>query len=365
MGICNSKSPAQLQAEKLDAEIARMNARDHEKEQQKIKLLLLGAGESGKSTIFKQMKILYGTGFGDDDRKSQVPVVHSNTLSSIKVLIQAAEELENPSIELEGASADAEELLEMSEDTPLTEDIAAKVQNVWADAGIQAAYERRSEFQLNDSAKYFFKRASETWKPDYVPTVEDVLKVRVRTSGIVEEEYVIDGVKFAMFDVGGQRNERKKWIHCFDEVTAVIFVAAISEYDQVLYEDNTQNRMVDSLNIFHEICNSKWFENTSIILFLNKRDLFEDKIKKKDIKQRDPADPERILFDDYDGGLDYEAGVSYIVNQYLAQNDNKDTNKEIFWHVTCATDTSNISAVFNACKEIILRQNLEGSGFME
>jgi GTPase SAR1 family protein len=362
MGICNSKSAEQLQAEKLDAEIARMNMRDHEREQQKIKLLLLGAGESGKSTIFKQMKILYGTGFGDDDRKAQVPVVHSNTIASIKVLIQACEDLD---IEIETAKDEAAALGDMSEETPLDETIAKQVTAVWNDAGIQAAYVRRNEFQLNDSAKYFFTRASETWKDEYIPTVEDILKVRVRTSGIVEEEYVIDGVKFAMYDVGGQRNERKKWIHCFDEVTAVIFVAAISEYDQVLYEDNTQNRMVESLNVFHEICNSKWFENTSIILFLNKRDLFEEKIKIKDIRQPDPADPERMLFDDYDGGLNYEAGVSYIVNQYLAQNDNKDTNKEIFWHVTCATDTSNISAVFNACKEIILRQNLEGSGFME
>ena len=69
------------------------------------------------------------------------------------------------------------------------------------------------------------------------------------TSGIVEEKYVIDGVEFVMYDVGGQRNERKKWIHCFDNVTAVIFVAAISEYDQVLYEDNTQNRIIEAVNL--------------------------------------------------------------------------------------------------------------------
>ena len=212
--------------------------------------------------------------------------------------------------------------------------------------------------------------------------------MRVRTSGIVEEvrlytaarertaladlthllsaqEYIIDGAKFVMYDVGGQRNERKKWIHCFDEVTAVIFVAAISEYDQVLYEDNTQNRMVESLNLFHEICNSKWFENTDIILFLNKRDLFEEKITKVDIRQPDPADPSRMLFDDYDGGLDYDAGTSYITDQYLAQNENSEASKEIYVHVTCATDTGNISTVFNASKESILKKNFQGSGFMD
>ena len=169
--------------------------------------------------------------------------------------------------------------------------------------------------------------------------------------------------------MGGQRNERKKWIHSFDSVTAVIFVAAISEYDQVLFEDATQNRMVESLNLFHEVCHSRWFENTSIILFLNKRDLFEEKIKEVDIRQRDPADEDQWLFDDYTGGCDYEAAVSYIVQKYLALGQTKGTGtasaREIYWHVTCATDTGNISTVFNACKEIILKQSLQGSGFMD
>ena len=55
----------------------------------------------------------------------------------------------------------------------------------------------------------------------------------VRTTGIVQQNFQIKDRKYTMFDVGGQRNERRKWIHCFDNVTAVIFVTAISEYDQV------------------------------------------------------------------------------------------------------------------------------------
>lgn len=39
--------------------------------------------------------------------------------------------------------------------------------------------------------------------------------------------------------MGGQRSERKKWIHCFEDVTAIIFCVAMSEYDQVLHEDET------------------------------------------------------------------------------------------------------------------------------
>lgn len=56
---------------------------------------------------------------------------------------------------------------------------------------------------------------------------------------------------FRVYDVGGQRSERRKWMHCFDDVTAIIFVAAVSAYDQVLYEDATQNRIDEVLHHAH------------------------------------------------------------------------------------------------------------------
>lgn len=80
---------------------------------------------------------------------------------------------------------------------------------------------------------------------------------------------------YTIYDVGGQRNERRKWIHCFADVTAIIFVAAISEYDQTLYEENTANRLVEAIELFGKVCGSRHFEETPIILFLNKRDIFE------------------------------------------------------------------------------------------
>ena len=67
-----------------------------------------------------------------------------------------------------------------------------------------------------------------------------------------------------MYDVGGQRNERKKWIHCFDDVTAVIFVASLSEYDQVLYEDNTVNRMEEAVTLFSDIANSRCVQSWDV-----------------------------------------------------------------------------------------------------
>ena len=91
---------------------------------------------------------------------------------------------------------------------------------------------------------------------DYMPTEQDVLRARVRTTGIVQQNFQIGTSKYTMFDVGGQRNERRKWIHCFDNVTAVIFVTAISEYDQVL-PDQSQYRASQSSGVRSSLWPSK------------------------------------------------------------------------------------------------------------
>ena len=99
-----------------------------------------------------------------------------------------------------------------------------------------------------------------------------------------------------MVDVGGQRSERRKWIHCFENVTSIIFLVALSEYDQILFESDNevrnttsdpeiiltstyfQNRMEESKALFKTIITYPWFQHSSVILFLNKKDLLEDKI---------------------------------------------------------------------------------------
>jgi len=155
-----------------------------------------------------------------------------------------------------------------------------------------------------------------------------------------------------MIDVGGQRNERKKWIHCFENVTAVLFVVDISAYDRVLYEDEKVNRLEEALNLFENICNSRWFRDTSIILFLNKSDLFKDKIKKV---------PLTVTFSDYTGENTYEAGTAFIEQEFLKRNHYK---KPIYCHVTCATNTQNVSVVFNGVKDIVVREALQKAGLV-
>jgi guanine nucleotide-binding protein G(i) subunit alpha len=139
--------------------------------------------------------------------------------------------------------------------------------------------------------------------PDYIPNDQDVLRSRVKTTGITETTFIIGDLTYRMFDVGGQRSERKKWIHCFENVTTILFLVAISEYDQLLFEDETVNRMQEALTLFDSICNSRWFVKTSIILFLNKIDRFKEKL---------PISPMKNYFPDYEGSFSVHPAAKLI-----------------------------------------------------
>lgn len=299
-------------------------------------------------------------------------MIHSNVVLNAKALTNACEKF----VPLSDASI-AKEMASVSEDNLMGSNVFSLVRRLWADEGAQQTWARRSEFQILDSFSLFMNELDMIEDAKYIPTVEHILWARVRTNGIVEESYKIDGMAFVMFDVGGQRNERKKWIHCFDGVTAVIFVAAISEYDQFLYEDDQMHRMDESILLFDEVCNERAFRGTSLILFLNKNDLFREKLKKIPIRVDDGP---RKRYVDFEGpfvdiggesAVDenpqfeeaYKAAKDYFLNLFVKRN--QQSHREIYHHTTCATDSKNIKFVFGACKDIIFKGNLRGSGFMD
>ncbi|NXF90084.1 GNAI2 protein, partial [Eubucco bourcierii] len=345
--------------DKAAAERSRMidkNLReDGEKAAREVKLLLLGAGESGKSTIVKQMKIIHEDGYSEEECRQYKAVVYSNTIQSIMAIIKA---MGNLQIDFGDSSRadDARQLFALSctaeEQGIMPEDLANVIRRLWSDNGVQACFNRSREYQLNDSAAYYLNDLERIARADYIPTQQDVLRTRVKTTGIVETHFTFKDLHFKMFDVGGQRSERKKWIHCFEGVTAIIFCVALSAYDLVLAEDEEMNRMHESMKLFDSICNNKWFTDTSIILFLNKKDLFEEKIVHS---------PLTICFPEYAGANKYDEAAGYIQSKFEDLNKRKDT-KEIYTHFTCATDTKNVQFVFDAVTDVIIKNNLKDCG---
>ncbi|KAA8591157.1 hypothetical protein FQN60_002100 [Etheostoma spectabile] len=282
---------------------------DREKSSREVKLLLLGAGESGKSTIVKQMKIIHEDGYSEEECKQYKVVVYSNTIQSIMAIIRAMGRLK---IDF-GTPARADDarqlfvLASSAEEGVMSAELTGVIQRLWRDGGVQTCFDRSREYQLNDSAAYYLNDLDRICQPDYIPSQQDVLRTRVKTTGIVETHFTFKDLYF-------------------------------NDYDLVLAEDEEMNRMHESMKLFDSICNNKWFTLTSIILFLNKKDLFEEKINRS---------PLTICYPDYPGGHSYDETAAYIQCQFEDLNKRKNT-KEIYTHFTCATDTKNVQFVFDA-----------------
>lgn len=339
-------------------------ANDQTVDRRTKKLLFLGAGGSGKSTLFKQLKVIHGSSktkgeksLSAEELESYKATVHLNIMVGMRDLANGAMD-EEFKIE-DGAYDIAEEFGETDVNMEVTNELAQKIKTLWADPGIKQAWDIRGRLQVQDTLKYFIKALDRIVQPDYKPTTADVLHARSRTTGIVEQEFLIKNHPFLVVDVGGQRNERKKWIHAFDQVTAVIFVAALSAYDQTLYEDDSMNRMQESLTVFKDVLTLETFANTDVILFLNKSDLFEDKLKVSDITSAFPEYKRDERFAKGDPN-DVKHAYSYIKKQFLEQNPNKLRN--VITHKTCATDTKLVEQIFNDVQRIIIDKALKQIG---
>jgi guanine nucleotide-binding protein G(i) subunit alpha len=248
MGVCASQLTPEEQeiiknASKLEQKIkASQNINSNI-----LKVLLLGTGESGKSTVFKQMQILAGVGFSDFEKVTFRQVIRKNIVQCMQTLIMGAQKFN-----LAISPNCAEDVRDIMALDSLTADFwdddntPGQIDKLWMDSGILAAFDRRNELQLLDSAQHWFEDVARIGDPNFEPTVNDILTARLRTSGVVEKQLRIKNNNFLFLDVGGQRNERRKWIHCFEGVTAILFIVAISEFDQYLFEDDTKNRMEES-----------------------------------------------------------------------------------------------------------------------
>jgi len=125
--------------------------REKQNNRNQVKLLLLGAGESGKSTFLKQMRIIHGVKFESELIHEFQSIVYQNVIRGMKVLVDAREKLNIP-WENSNNSVFAPFLLRVENamrfDTKVFLEYAVYVQELWKDAGIREAYERRREFQL-------------------------------------------------------------------------------------------------------------------------------------------------------------------------------------------------------------------------
>eukprot|EP01084_Bolivina_argentea_P315058 545775_1 len=247
MGNCCSTSPDKIK----DIDLSKELERDRHNALKVQKLLFLGSGGSGKSTFFKQLRCIHGSGFSNKDRRVFKEHISAQIIEQINRAVECIPFYNDrlppdyePIALSKNALQSARYMEEISGDYLVNEDMAHHIDILWKEDAVKQIYKNRAIYHIDDSSEYFFDEIDRIGMIDeYLPTDSDILLVRYRTTGVIESKFDILGSNFHIFDVGGQQSERKKWIHCFENVTAVIFVASLSCYDELMFEDDTINCM--------------------------------------------------------------------------------------------------------------------------
>ncbi|KAI8901289.1 guanine nucleotide binding protein, alpha subunit [Globomyces pollinis-pini] len=308
---------------KIDAYLASEKKR-LDKLAQEPKMLILGSSDSGKSTFLKQLKIMHGVGFTNEEKQYAKERVLESILSISEFLVL------NSDIDIQKKYDCIVKFIAMNSGPfqEFPESIRNDIFSMWKLPIIQARY-KEVEHQFPSSMPYFLDKVVELADMGYKLSNDDYLRIRIVTKSVSETIFTINNRIFHFFDVSGLKQHRKHWIPYFDDSLSIIFLVSLSSYDEYLVEDSSINRMHDALDLFHSTINHPLLLKPSMILFLNKSDIFHEKV---------PRVPINKFFPQYNG-REESASEGYKFFRDLFFSTKRPETKMLNIHLTCCTDT--------------------------
>ncbi|KZS86728.1 G-alpha-domain-containing protein [Sistotremastrum niveocremeum HHB9708] len=234
---------------------------------------------------------------------------------------------------------------------------------LWRDERVRRALRRSSRIRLDDSAAFYLDNIDRIVQRYYEPSDDDVIRARLRTVGVQEHIIVHErqltrdmASEWRMYDVGGTRSERAAWIPYFEHMNAIIFLAPISAFNQVLDEDRDRNRLEDSFGLYKKIVSSKLLAKVQIVLFLNKVDLFRRMINHQGIS-----------FSKYVPSYGNRPNEVESIMKYLKakfkeiSRDHSPAARTFFSYFTSVVDTQSTAVTLQIVREGIIRTNLKNA----
>ncbi|KAH8868245.1 Guanine nucleotide-binding protein subunit alpha-13 [Schistosoma japonicum] len=384
-------------------------------------ILLLGTGESGKSTFLKQMKIINGKHFTNQEIEQLKDIIYDNIYKGVLFLLQARESLNIPwSSGHDSVAAHASRQIEthfnetrsmrrerarLSQPLWLEEEfleIVPLLRAIWADESVRLAFDKRSKIiteNFSENTRYYLNRLNYIGVENYRPTDEDIVWSRKPTESIIEEEINVHSSSLVFIDVGGQTKERRKWCQCFSDMTSVLFLIASSHYDEH-YQDRLtkefRNKLREAMIVFEGLINHIAFRRVSIIIFFNKTDILKEKLNSRISNIRDEfpnypvkmdpfhlQDVQTFLVDVFASLVDHNFLPDTCGRSSLSHSSFNNTGKYsslqrqnsvpisanlthkrpirkrmVYRHFTTAVDRRNIETIFNAMQDTVLQNNL-------
>ncbi|KAH7910974.1 guanine nucleotide binding protein, alpha subunit [Hygrophoropsis aurantiaca] len=235
---------------------------------------------------------------------------------------------------------------------------------LWADPTVKKLLEIE-KMRPEEMAGFFLDALDRVTAPRYVPTDDDILRARLKTLGVTEYRFNMRsgtlgsniGHDWRVFDVGGQRSLRAAWVPFFDDMNAIIFLAPISCFDQVLQEDPSVNRLADSVLLWKTIVSNPLLKKTDLVLFLNKCDILRAKLNSG------------IRLGDYIVSYgsrpnDFECASQYLRKKFAALMKEHSPERPFYCHFTSVTDTKSTTLILQNVQDMIVRDNLKRSALV-
>jgi len=357
MGCEGSRSSPQSEAIDHQLKVERSN----KNKTRLMHVLLLGSGNSGKSTFARQIYTHYHVKDETyDSLQGGLEVIRFNTMSSAKTLVSSllAAKFQFPDA---WNSARSQKLLES--DT-LTAEVVQDITLLFKIDAVKTAIKDHGdemEFIAGASgALHFFSNCSKYLSDNYPPTFEDLLFARKKTTGIKQYNLFYEKNNFILIDVGGQESERRKWVSVFQDVDIVIFLVAVNEYDFGLEEDPKKNRMVDSLILWMNLTKCSALKDKTFVLFLNKIDLLPKKVAKSPVSK---------YFDGYDQFLATQPPknspsdhcLRFFRDQFLKKYAG---TRKVTTHFVSSIDTKSCKKIWASLVQEVIERSLAGSNLI-
>ncbi|KAF8340927.1 guanine nucleotide binding protein, alpha subunit [Amanita rubescens] len=233
---------------------------------------------------------------------------------------------------------------------------AEDMMGLWNDGFVRELLERQG-LRLEEVAGFFLDSLERVTSLHYIPTNDDILRARIKTLGVTEHKFKIrtghTQRDWRVYDVGGHRSQRAAWVPYFDDMDAIIFLAPISCFDQVLSEDPTINRLEDSVNLWKSLVSNKLLKHTNLILYLNKCDILMGKLK-AGIKLSDFVLSYGSRSNDYEHTSAYlRRKFAHILQEYSP------VRRKFYGHFTAVTDTKSTQVILSCLSDIVLQQHLK------
>lgn len=374
MGISGSKTTSS--SKKKDTAKKRVKTKQ-QKLRGNVKILLAGTSASGKTTIAKQLRIITTDGdpFDASEKEVYKKLIRYNLINNfgnIGILLKRYEE-EERNLKDSGAEISTEArsrfrkargilprtLMNLTQiqvckyDSELANDdnqeLFATIRDVCRDENLLTNFAYELTY-----IRHYIDNIDRVMSPEYVPTQDDILRVRQRSTGYTDLSFIKDKILWEIFDAGGQLAERRKWepIANSNGINAIVFCMSLADCQDINQESN-KTYLVDTLDLFKKTIRESWDTNKALIVFMNKTDLFKERLEKGVIKLRD-------VFPSYTGSNTYLEGIALFENTFkdILREANKNLADTTIYP-TCALDTDQTKVVLDAVTDNLISQRLE------